>query len=61
MAEKYIEVTLMKGFSGQTERQQACVRGLGLSRRHQTVSVLDTPANRGMITKVCHLLNVQEK
>jgi large subunit ribosomal protein L30 len=35
------------------------VRGLGLKRRHQTVEVEDTPAVRGMITKVAYLLKCE--
>ena len=37
-----------------------CVRGLGLRRMHQTVEVIDTPENRGMINKVQYMLNVEE-
>ncbi len=34
------------------------VRGLGLSKLGQEVSVKDTPENRGMINKAIHLLEV---
>jgi large subunit ribosomal protein L30 len=53
-----IKVTLMKGVIGTTEDHRACVRGLGLKRRHQTVEVIDTPAVRGMINKVSYLVKV---
>jgi large subunit ribosomal protein L30 len=36
------------------------VRGLGLRKRHQTVTVADTPENRGMIRAARHLLAVVE-
>jgi large subunit ribosomal protein L30 len=36
------------------------VRGLGLRRRHQTVTVADTPENRGLIRTARHLLAVAE-
>jgi len=36
------------------------VRSLGLRRLHQTVERPDTPAVRGMVDKVRHLLNVEE-
>jgi large subunit ribosomal protein L30 len=36
------------------------VRGLGLRRPHQRVSVADTPENRGMIHVAGHLLKVEQ-
>ena len=36
------------------------MRALGLHRMHQTVEHNDTPALRGMLTKVIHLLKVEE-
>lgn len=59
MSDKKIKVTLVKSTAGRLESHKACVRGLGLRRVHQTVEVQDTPANRGMINKVCYLLNVE--
>ncbi len=55
-----LKVELMRGLSGQTKRQQATVKGLGLRKRHQSVIVEDTPAMRGMIEKVSHMVRVQE-
>lgn len=55
-----IRITLIKSPNGQLKKHRACVAGLGLRRMHQTVSVLDTPENRGMINKVTHLLRVEE-
>lgn len=57
---KYLSVTLVKSLCKKTENHLANVRGLGLRRINQTVQVLDTPANRGMINKVCYLLSVEE-
>lgn len=54
-------VTLVRSVHGRLARHQACVRGLGLRRMHQTVSVADTPENRGMINKVSYLLKVEEQ
>ena len=45
---------------GRKPGHRECVEGLGLRRRHHTVLVLDTPANRGMINKVSYLLKVEE-
>lgn len=55
-----LKVELMRSFSGQTKRQQATAKGLGLRKRHQTVIVDDTPAVRGMIEKVSHMVRVEE-
>jgi large subunit ribosomal protein L30 len=53
---KQIKVTLQKSIHGQLKSIASSVRGLGLRRRHQTVSVADTPENRGMIHAAKHLL-----
>ncbi|HTW74664.1 MAG TPA: uL30 family ribosomal protein [Steroidobacteraceae bacterium] len=51
-------MTLERSVHGQLEHIAASVRGLGLRRRHQTVQVADTAANRGMIRAASHLLRV---
>jgi large subunit ribosomal protein L30 len=53
-----LRVTLIKSVHGQLANIAASVRGLGLRRPHQTVSVEDTPQNRGMIETAKHLLEV---
>ena len=58
--EKKIQVTLIKSKFGRLKAHKACVAGLGLRRMHQTVEVIDTPENRGMINKVSYLLAVEE-
>lgn len=58
---KKILVTLRKSVIGRSKRQIACVRGLGLTRRISSRRIIaDTPENRGMITKVHMLVDVQE-
>lgn len=59
MATKNIKVTLVRSQIGTMERHRQCLIGLGLRRMHQTVEVLDTPANRGLITKVRYMLSVE--
>ena len=54
-----LRVTLVKSVHGQLAHIAASVRGLGLRRRHQTVSVADTPQNRGMIRAAEHLLKIE--
>jgi len=58
--QKYVTVTLVKSTIGRLPAHRACVSGLGLRKMHQTVSVIDTPENRGMINKVSYLLKVEE-
>ena len=60
MAEKQLKVTLVKSINGRLQAHKACVRGLGLRRMHHTVTVADTPENRGMINTVSYLLKVEE-
>ena len=57
---KALRVTLIKSKFGRKAGHLECVRGLGLTRRQQTVEVEDTPAIRGLITKVAYLLKVEE-
>jgi large subunit ribosomal protein L30 len=57
---KQLKVTLVKSKFGRLKSHKACVAGLGLRKMHQTVTVLDTPENRGMINRVSYLLSVEE-
>jgi large subunit ribosomal protein L30 len=60
MAEKtQVKVTLVKSLHGQLANIAASARGLGLRRIRQTVTVADTPENRGMINAAVHLLKVE--
>ncbi len=55
-----IKVTLLKSPIGFDGKQATVVRGLGLRRIRHTVELKDTPATRGMIHKVRHLVEVSE-
>ncbi|TAM43422.1 MAG: 50S ribosomal protein L30 [Gammaproteobacteria bacterium] len=57
---KKLRVTLLKSPFGTGKNHMACVRGLGLRRRHHTVEVEDTPAVRGLITKVAYMVKCEE-
>ena len=54
-----VTVKLVKSPIGYTRRQRATLRGLGLRRIQHSVQVEDTPAVRGMIEKVKHLVEVE--
>jgi large subunit ribosomal protein L30 len=58
--EKRVRVTLVKSAIGYTLRQKNTVRALGLHHMHDTVEHIDSPALRGMIAKVIHLVEVEE-
>ena len=55
-----VKVTLIKSPIGFKDNQEAVVRGLGLRRIRHTVELKDTPATRGMIHKVKHLVQVED-
>ena len=57
---KELKVTLVKSKYGRLKSHKACVAGLGLRKIHQTVTVKDTPENRGMINRVSYLVSVEE-
>ena len=57
---KQIIVTLKRSTNKRLAAHKACVMGLGLRRIGHTVTVQDTPENRGMINKVNYLLAVEE-
>jgi large subunit ribosomal protein L30 len=55
-----LKVTLVGSPIGGTRQQRETLRGLGLTRRLRSVIVKDSPAVRGMVRKVLHLVRVEE-
>ena len=55
-----LKVTLMKSTIGSNPYQRRVVEALGLRKIRQTVELPDTPQTRGAVTKVSHLLKVEE-
>ncbi len=53
-----MKVTLVRSYFKADKRQQKVLDGLGLKRRHQVRELEDTPATRGMVRKVSHLVAV---
>ena len=61
MAEpKQLKVTLNKSKHGRIKTHRDCIAGLGLKKIRHSVTVQDTPQNRGMINKVSYLVTVEE-
>lgn len=59
-AAKTIRVTLVRSLINTRASHRATVRGLGLRRLNHTVELEDTPAVRGMISKVGYLLRLED-
>jgi large subunit ribosomal protein L30 len=59
-AGKTVTVTQIGSPIGRRFDQEATLKGLGLNKRHRRRVLEDTPAIRGMIGKVRHLLRVEE-
>jgi large subunit ribosomal protein L30 len=55
-----VRITLVKSPIGFDKTQAATVQGMGLRRIGHSVELVDTPATRGMILKVRHLVTVQD-
>ena len=59
-AKKMLKITLIKSTIGSNPHQKKVVEALGLKKLHQSVEMEDSPATRGSIFKVSHLLKVEE-
>ena len=55
---KRVKITLVKSTIGFNKAQAKVVEGIGLRRIGHSVELADTPATRGMIQKVRHLVVV---
>ncbi len=55
-----IRVTMIKSKIGRLASHQACLKGLGLRKIHQTNEVIDTAENRGMINKISYMLKIEK-
>ena len=56
-----LKIRWVRSWIGCTEKQRATVRGLGLRRLHEVVEREDTPAVRGLVKKVPHLVEIVEE
>jgi large subunit ribosomal protein L30 len=60
MAEKMIKIKLVRSPIATPEKHKRIVRALGLRKLNQVVERPDSPAFRGMVAKVPHLLAIVE-
>jgi large subunit ribosomal protein L30 len=56
---KTIQIRQVKSGIGYAKDQKATLKGLGFRRLNQVVELEDTPAVRGMINKVRHLVQIE--
>jgi large subunit ribosomal protein L30 len=55
-----IKIKLVRSKSGRTLRQRRTLQALGLGKRTSSVEVEVSPVITGMITKVNHLVEIEE-
>ena len=54
-----LRITQVISKNGETKRQIANLRCLGIRRMHQTVEIEDNPVSRGQLAKVAHLVKYE--
>ena len=59
MVDRMLKVTLRRSAIGTKPAQRKTLQGLGLGRIGQSVIVKETPAVRGMIRTVAHLVETE--
>ncbi|KPK13247.1 MAG: 50S ribosomal protein L30 [Myxococcales bacterium SG8_38] len=60
MSANKLRVTQLRSEIGRMDKQRRVLKGLGLRGPHSEVVVDNTPAFRGMVKKVIHLVEVEE-
>ena len=55
-----VKVTLTKSTIGATPKQKKIVEAMGLTKMHQTVELKDNEMTRGAVSKVSHLVTIEE-
>jgi large subunit ribosomal protein L30 len=55
-----LKITLVKSIIGSTPYQKKVVQALGLGKLNSSVVLPNTPATKGAVNKISHLLKVEE-
>lgn len=55
-----LKITLVKSTIGSIPKHRKTAEALGLTKLNKTVEQQDNPAIRGMVTKISHLVKVEE-
>jgi len=58
---KRLKITQVRSSNDSIQKQKRTLQALGLRKMHQTVTHKDTPQIRGMISKVRHLVEMEEE
>ena len=58
--DKTMTIKLVKSGIGRMKRHKLCIKGLGFKKLNQTVTVIDTPINRGLVNKISDMIEIQE-
>lgn len=57
---KKLRITYTRSAIGYSVRHKATIKALGFHRLHETVEHVDSPVLRGMLSKVNHLVTIEE-
>ena len=58
--EKKMTIKLVKSGIGRMKRHKLCIKGLGFKKLNQSVTIEDTPSNRGLVNKISDMIEIQE-
>jgi|TARA_B100001094_G_C17427584_1_gene437582 large subunit ribosomal protein L30 len=58
--EKTMTIKLIKSGIGRMKRHKLCIKGLGFKKLNQSVTIEDTPSNRGLVNKISDMIEIQE-
>lgn len=58
--EKTLKIKLIKSGIGRMKSHKLCIKGLGFKKLNQTVTIVDSPSNRGMVNKISDMVEVME-
>ena len=59
-SDKQVKLTLIRSLNGRLKSHKACASGLGIRKMHNSITVMDTPENRGMINKISYMLKIED-
>ena len=59
-SEGKLEITQVRSVSGRQEKHRRTLRALGIKKNQTSVVHDDTPAIRGMINQITHMVSVRE-
>ena len=58
--EKTMTIKLVKSGIGRMKRHKLCIKCLGFKKLNQSVTIEDTPSNRGLVNKISDMIEIQE-